>query len=311
MPWRWGDVLIGLAPLVAAQVSLVLLSRVAIAIAPRWYWIPLTVLAMAWMLGFPLWLARRRGCWPRLPTVRTVASEARFALLALVLLMMCLSVVKPILVVVLGEDAQQTSPLEPIAASPDRFEPVALVVLAVLIAPIAEEVFFRGMLYNALRQRLHVAVAAPLQAVVFALYHPFGVAERAAIAFVGLFMAVFYDRQKTLVAPILVHALMNAAGIAVMFWTLASYANAPALGVRTTPHEHGCLVSEVVPGSAAEASGIRIGDVVTAVDNERVADPGGLTSLIRTKRVGDMVALDHIRGAEGYRVEASLKARPE
>ena len=68
------------------------------------------------------------------------------------------------------------------------------------------------MLYNALRRRLPVIVAAPIQAVIFALVHPFGLAYRAGIAVIGLALAVFYEWRKTLVAPMLLHAMINADG---------------------------------------------------------------------------------------------------
>ena len=39
-------------------------------------------------------------------------------------------------------------PWKPIAASPNWYDSLGLLVMLVLMAPVAEEVFFRGMLYN-------------------------------------------------------------------------------------------------------------------------------------------------------------------
>ena len=96
-------------------------------------------------------------------------------------------------------------PLEPIVRSPNRVDSLGLMILAVLVAPVAEEVLFRGMLFNKLRKRLHVLVAAPLQAVAFGLLHPFGLADMAGVALVGLAFALLYEWRKTLVAPIMMH----------------------------------------------------------------------------------------------------------
>ena len=52
-----------------------------------------------------------------------------------------------------------------------------LLFMMIMIAPIAEEIFFRGFIYNALRQRLNIYVCIILQAIIFAAFHyknPYG-----------------------------------------------------------------------------------------------------------------------------------------
>ena len=66
------------------------------------------------------------------------------------------------------------------------------------------------MLFNALRQRVGFLPAALLQAVVFALYHPYGAQGRMGVATMGFALAFLYEWRKTLVTPIALHSLINA-----------------------------------------------------------------------------------------------------
>jgi S1-C subfamily serine protease len=72
------------------------------------------------------------------------------------------------------------------------------------------------------------------------------------------------------------------------------------------------VVARVTAGSPAESAGIRAGDVVVAVEGERVVDRDALQSAIGTRRPGSVIELDIVRpAAEGEpggrrRVSASL-----
>ncbi len=307
--------LIGFAPtivlsLVALLVAL-LIDPSRLPVGPSWLWLPLTLLAQAWWLAYPLWMARRRHAGsPHLLRPRTVIVEALLAMAAVPVVMLILSGVFNGLAYLFGDSAMPTGPLEPIARSRDRVDWLGLIILAVAVAPIAEEVFFRGMLYNALRRRLPVIVAVPIQAVLFGLVHPFALADRLAVCLIGLALAVFYEWRKTLLAPMLLHAMINAAAMAVMFSGIAAYANAPRLGVIGERQEGGCRVTEVVPGGAADIAGLQVGDVVTDVDGTRVADILDMAQVVRGKRAGDRISVDFIRGGAAHRIEVVLKPLP-
>jgi len=259
------------------------------------------------MLAYPLWIARRRVRLPHLPRLRAVFVEVMVALLALVAVNVIMSVVVSVLAQVFGGTVSRGSPLAPLGRSFNRFEWSAFMMMALCIAPVAEEVFFRGMLYNMLRQRLHTVVAAPLQAVAFGLIHPFGLADSAAVALVGLSCALLYEWRRTLLAPVLLHSMVNVVGIAVLAWSIAADAAAPRLGVSGVTHEAGCQVGEVAPGSAAEAAGLQVGDVITSVDGDPISDLRSLTQVVRSKRVGQKVVVEFIRGGTAHQVDAVLK----
>jgi membrane protease YdiL (CAAX protease family) len=91
---------------------------------------------------------------------------------------------------------------------------LALVAHVLLMAPVAEELAFRGVLYRHLRQLLAPLAASVLSAAIFALMH--ASASQAAWALVlGLSVAVAYEQTGSLVPPVLIHGLFNAVPIGV------------------------------------------------------------------------------------------------
>ena len=73
---------------------------------------------------------------------------------------------------------------------------------------IAEEIFFRGFLFAALRRRMRAPFAVMLSAAAFALIHPFG--EPMLAAFVlGLVVATVYEYSGSLLPPIMAHMGLN------------------------------------------------------------------------------------------------------
>ena len=60
----------------------------------------------------------------------------------------------------------------------------------------------------------------------------------------------------------------------------------------------GALVSQVVPGSAAEEAGIQAGDVILAIDGRPVEDSTGLRNMIGLMRLGTDMEITYIRDGE-------------
>lgn len=86
-------------------------------------------------------------------------------------------------------------------------------VLIIAGAAIGEELFFRGMLFGGLRQRLPLWPAAVIAGVLFGLPHlPQGdLAVVAQLSMFGVVLAWAYERSGTLWVPIALHALNNSA----------------------------------------------------------------------------------------------------
>ncbi len=91
---------------------------------------------------------------------------------------------------------------------------VALVLHVVLLAPVAEEVAFRGLLYRHFRGRLAPLLSTVGAALIFALMHAY-LGQAVWAFFMGLVTAVAYEQTRTLVTPMLVHGLFNAVPVGV------------------------------------------------------------------------------------------------
>jgi len=94
---------------------------------------------------------------------------------------------------------------------------VLAILLAVVLAPITEEIVFRGVLFRALDHRFGMWPAAVLSSAVFAVIH-FEVLFSQPLALVGLFtvgilLAIAYHRTGSLLVPILGHAVFNAVSV--------------------------------------------------------------------------------------------------
>ena len=75
--------------------------------------------------------------------------------------------------------------------------------------------------------------------------------------------------------------------------------------------ESGVLVLEVVPGSPADEAGISPSDVIVAVDDEQVAEPGDLLAELRRRDPGDTIELTVLRGGDEESVDVELGLAPQ
>jgi uncharacterized protein len=90
------------------------------------------------------------------------------------------------------------------------------VILIVGLAPIAEEVFFRGFLFGGLRTRLSLWPAALIAGVVFGLIHaPTGITAVVPLAMLGVGLSWLYERTGSLGPPIILHVFNNGLALAV------------------------------------------------------------------------------------------------
>lgn len=84
----------------------------------------------------------------------------------------------------------------------------------------------------------------------------------------------------------------------------------PYLGVRYETVEDGALIVAVEPDSAADKAGLREGDVILAVDGQRVGEGHpSLAARILRHEPGDQVALRVQRDSERLNLEVTLGVR--
>jgi membrane protease YdiL (CAAX protease family) len=99
--------------------------------------------------------------------------------------------------------------LQPDRRMTDPATPLWLVALAVVAAPVFEEFIFRGLIFGGLRRTLGVATATLASAAIFAIVHP--PASVIPVFVMGVCAALVYERTRMLAAPMLLHAVYNAA----------------------------------------------------------------------------------------------------
>jgi membrane protease YdiL (CAAX protease family) len=99
-------------------------------------------------------------------------------------------------------------PVIPMFASGDRLVVVMVLVAGVIFAPFFEEIFFRGVLYRALRTRLKVPWAVLTSATAFAIMHPFPAGFLPILA-IGSVFAVLAETRRSLVPSMVAHAIHN------------------------------------------------------------------------------------------------------
>jgi uncharacterized protein len=96
------------------------------------------------------------------------------------------------------------------------------VLLAVgVMAPLAEELIFRGVLYSWFRSRLNMGLAIGLNALVFGLVHPgYPLPLMALVALMGAIFAWSYEKTGSLWVPSVLHMAQNSAVVTAVYITL-------------------------------------------------------------------------------------------
>jgi membrane protease YdiL (CAAX protease family) len=92
-------------------------------------------------------------------------------------------------------------------------DPWLVIVAVVILAPIAEEIFFRGVVFNALLREGSRRWAFIGSSAVFAIIHVSLVALLP-IFLLGLALAWIYQRSGNLLAPMAMHATVNGISVA-------------------------------------------------------------------------------------------------
>jgi membrane protease YdiL (CAAX protease family) len=87
-------------------------------------------------------------------------------------------------------------------------DPIVLAIALMVVAPVAEEIFFRGIVYNAWLREFGVRRAVIGSAALFALIHG-SIFVIPAIFGLGIALALLYRRTRSLPASVAMHATFN------------------------------------------------------------------------------------------------------
>jgi membrane protease YdiL (CAAX protease family) len=102
----------------------------------------------------------------------------------------------------------------PIEAFIERGDPTVILVAFLLVAPVAEEVFFRGVAYNAWERERGPWTAVLGSAALFAAIHG-SLFAFVPIFALGVILALLYRQTRSLAATIAMHAGFNAISVAI------------------------------------------------------------------------------------------------
>jgi ABC-2 type transport system permease protein len=102
--------------------------------------------------------------------------------------------------------------VDPRAVDVSTGDHVALSVLAIMAAPALEEFVFRGLVFRGLERTFSTKTAVVLSAALFAFVHP--LASALPVFCLGIVAAIVFKKSGRLYAPILCHAIYNAAVVA-------------------------------------------------------------------------------------------------
>jgi CAAX protease family protein len=190
--------------------------------------ITLTVVAALAILGVLVaWLSIYHKGWVRIIGLPEKGQWGRQlgagVVSGLVLFPLITVVVGGILALVLNAiTGEQVQPPEQVGEHLTALGTAITVAYAFVIAPVGEELFFRGILFRSLRDH-GFWVGALGSAFGFGLIHfiPGDAADAAllmiAMFFTGLGLCYIYERRGTLVAPIAAHITFNVIGIVLIF----------------------------------------------------------------------------------------------
>jgi membrane protease YdiL (CAAX protease family) len=98
--------------------------------------------------------------------------------------------------------------IEDVGANESAALLLAGALMVIVVAPICEEVFFRGFLFRVLRVRMSFWAAAVIDGVVFGLVHG-SLVIAPVLAVLGVLLCWVYERTGSLVPAIAVHVLNN------------------------------------------------------------------------------------------------------
>lgn len=195
----------------------VLLLLIALAQGLR-RWLPLPV--MGDMLAFHgvtlagvIWLARRktRPFGPPLPWT-TVILQSLLRWLAILPLLWFASFVWQLMLTAIGHPADLQYAIRLFLDTPAPADRAGFILFAVLLAPLAEEALFRGMLLPLLVRRIGAVPGLLLSSLAFALLHA-DAGSFAALGLLSVALSLAYARTGSLRVPIAMHMLFNAANL--------------------------------------------------------------------------------------------------
>jgi membrane protease YdiL (CAAX protease family) len=161
-----------------------------------------------WMLLFPLFCVNKDNLLNLKTKLSKIIKEAFIAMGFLVVALLLLGIANFVIEQFIPKPTEDPWAILGNLSKDSRWMLFIIIVFA--ISPLVEEIFFRGFIYNALRQRYNTYLCIALQAIIFAAFHykmPYSnLYYLIGIFVMGILLAIAYERRKTLLSPIFMHS---------------------------------------------------------------------------------------------------------
>ncbi|MCG8632505.1 MAG: CPBP family glutamic-type intramembrane protease [Desulfobacterales bacterium] len=193
--------------------------------------IAMTVLFDGGMLAFAMRAARKFKFRPFLKPITPSGALRDFfiSFLLVIPVNIGITIVVLILTAVIDAPVKTHSLIQYISYAPNSWTVIFWLVAIFTILPVVEEVFFRGFIYNMLKTKVSVGLACIIQAFLFAVCHPYGIAGNVGIFILGLVLAVVYEKKGCLLSPVFIHCIKNGLVAAPFLITAVFNLHSPAV----------------------------------------------------------------------------------
>ena len=122
---------------------------------------------------------------------------------------------------------------------------------------------------------------------------------------VGIGFAIPVNMAMNITEQLIDHGEVKRGRLGVVVQTLTPDL-ADAFGLE---QKRGVVITEVMPGSAAEKSGIEPGDIILSVNSEAIEDSADIRNYIGLLRLGSKVVLEVLRDNDALEITAYITAR--
>jgi serine protease Do/serine protease DegQ len=120
---------------------------------------------------------------------------------------------------------------------------------------------------------------------------------------IGIGFAIPSRMAKSLMEQLIEHGAVTRGSLGVMIQDLSPELSR-AFGLQA---RSGAVISRVEPGSPADKSGLRPGDVVTAVNGRPVRGSADMRNVIGLQRIGEVVEMEVMRDGKPVKVRAVIE----
>ena len=104
------------------------------------------------------------------------------------------------------EDLQEI--VQTLITNDDLSLKIAIVISAIVFAPLVEEIIFRGYIYPVLKRFTHPAFSCAMTSLLFAVIHT-NIESLIPLFLLAIVLTIFYEKSKSIWVPILMHSIFN------------------------------------------------------------------------------------------------------